>query len=206
MRPINLLPPEQAKAARARRGTVLVLFIFLAFLVGIAFLGFLRYGERTDAEEATVTQQEVNDGINREIAALSDAADARDLYALRTSQLEEALTADVDWGRLLNDLGRVLPPRTWANSMAASAVIPIDDETSYGSITVSGVAFDYPDASTWFRTLDSTEWSAVGGAWVSSLNLGEVEGIPTVDFASSASLTDQALSNRSVTRVPEISE
>lgn len=209
MRPINLLPPEQARAARQRRGSAFVVLLFVLFLVALGGLWFLRSQALAAAEDNVEDQRAANARLENDIAALSDAAAALDLYESRSSQIAESLAIDIDWGRFLNDLGRVLPPRTWVGNLAASAAPPADDAgdtPTYGSVTVTGTAFDYPDASAWFRTLDSTEWSALGGAWVSSITQAEIGDFSTVDFSSSASLTTQALSNRSTTRIVEISE
>ena len=209
MRPINLLPPEQARAARQRRGSAFVVLLFVIFLVALGGLWFLRSQALATAVDNVDNQRAANARLENDIAALSDAAAALDLYESRSSQIAESLAVDVDWGRFLNDLGRVLPPRTWIGTLTAGAAPPEDDagETpTYGSVTFTGTAFDYPDASSWFRTLDSTEWSALGGAWVSSITQAETGDFSTVDFSSSASLTTQALSNRSTTRIVEISE
>lgn len=209
MRPINLLPPEQARAAKARRGSAMVVLLFVVFLVGLAGLWFLKSQALKNAEETVNAQRATNARLENEIAALSDAESALNLYDSRSAQIRESLFVDVDWGRFMNDLGRVLPPRTWVTTLSASA-IPPDPEPgatpTYGAVTFAGTAFDYPDASTWFRTLDSTEWSAVGGAWVASINQGAIGDFPIVIFASSASLTEQALSDRVTSRVTEISE
>lgn len=208
MRPINLLPPEQAKAARARRGSFAVVFVVLLFLAALAGLWFVRSQALVEATDLADAQRVENQRTQAEIGALSDAAAARDLYADRSAQMNEALAVDIDWGRLVNDLGRVMPARTWVGNFSAAAGQPDPDleVPTFGSVAVSGTAFDYPDASTWFRTLDSTEWPAVGGAWVASLNSSSTGDFGTVSFQSSASLTEAALSNRMDERVPGISE
>lgn len=208
MRPINLLPPEQAKAAAARRGAILVFFLALLIIGLVGAFAFLRMQALATAEDEVAAQRQRNAALNTEIAALSDADDARRLYAGRSNQITEALAVDVDWGRLVNDLGRVIPPRTWLDSFSGGAAEPdvADEVPTYGSITTAGTGFDYPDASTWFRTLDSTEWGAVGGAWVANLSLSEVGDFGVVNFNSSASLTEQSLSDRVATRVPVIGE
>lgn len=209
MRPINLLPPEQARAAKQRRGSAFIVLLFIIFLVGIGGLWFMRSQALASAVDDVDNQRAANTRIENDIAAMSDAAAALNLYESRSAQIRESLELDLDWGRFMNDLGRVVPPRTWIDNLSAS-VAPPDPEPgaapTYGSVTFSGTAFDYPDASTWFRTLDSTEWSAVGGAWVASITQGEIAGFPTVAFSSSASLTQQSLSNRVTTRIVEISE
>lgn len=209
MRPINLLPPEQARAARQRRGSALVVLLFVFFLVALGGLWFLRSQALASAVDDVDAQRAANTRVENDIAALSDAAAALNVYESRSVQISEALTLDVDWGRLMNDLGRVLPPRTWIGTFSAASTPPVPEPgvaSTYGSVTFGGTAFDYPDASTWFRTLDSTEWSAVGGAWVASITQSAIGEFDTVAFTSSASLTEQALSSRAITRIVEISE
>jgi Tfp pilus assembly protein PilN len=209
MRPINLLPPEQARAAKARRGSAMVVLLFVVFLVGLAGLWFMKSQSLAAAVENVDNERAANARLENDIAALSDAADALNRYESRSVQLTESLAVDLDWGRFMNDLGRVLPPRTWVTSLSASAAPPDPAATgtpTYGSVTFGGTAFDYPDASTWFRTLDSTEWPAVGGAWVASITQAEIADFPTVVFSSSASLTEQSFSDRATTRIVEISE
>lgn len=208
MRPINLLPPEQAKAAAARRGSILIFFLAIVLLALVGAFAWLRMQALDEALAAVEDQRQTNALLDAEIAALSDADAARRLYADRSSQMTEALAVDVDWGRLINDLGRVLPPRTWLEGFSAAAAVPdpAADVPTYGSIGASGKGFDYPDASTWFRTLDSTEWGAVGGAWVANLSLSPIGETDVVSFNSSASLTELALSDRAITRVPVIQE
>lgn len=209
MRPINLLPPEQARAARQRRGSAFVVLLFVIFLVALGGLWFLRSQAVAAAEDDVAAQRAANTRLENDIAALSDAAAALDLYESRSGQITESLAIDLDWGRFLNDLGRVLPPRTWVTTLSASVAPPDGEDVgapTYGSVTFGGTAFDYPDASTWFRTLDSTEWSAVGGVWVASISQGQIAEFSIVEFASSASLTQSALSNRLTTRIVEIPE
>ena len=197
----SLNAADQSPSSRAGQGRPAA--------VALGGLWFLRSQALAAAVDNVDEQRAANARLENDIAALSDAAAALDLYESRSSQIAESLAIDIDWGRFLNDLGRVLPPRTWVGTLAASAAPPADDAgdtPTYGSVTVTGTAFDYPDASTWFRTLDSTEWSALGGAWVSSITQAEIGDFSTVDFSSSASLTTQALSNRSTTRIVEISE
>jgi len=208
MRPINLLPPEQAEKAKRRRGMVLAAFMGLAFIVLLAFLTMLKMGQRDNAIDDVAAQQATNDNIQREINSLGEARQARDDYQLGERQIAGALEIDVEWGRLLNDVGRVIPDRVWLTTLSVQATEPDPDAEvpTYGAVALQGTAFDYPDASTWFRTLDSSEWAAVGGAWVTSVRRGQIGDFSTVTFSSSASITVAALSTRALDRVPEIPE
>lgn len=208
MRPINLLPPEQAEKAKRRRGALFGVFLAVAFLALLAFFTFLKIAQRTAAEDAVIAQQLTNDNLQRDINSLGEARQARDDYRRGEQQITAALAIDVEWGRMLNDIGRVIPDRVWLTSLSATASPPPEDEPipSYGALAFGGSAFDYPDAATWFRTVDSVEWPAVGGGWVSSINTITAGDFLIVQFSSSASITGAALSDRALDRVPEIPE
>lgn len=211
MRTINLLPPEQAAKAKRRQGLFFGLFLGLLFLVALAAITFWRLGAAADAEQAVVDQQAENQRVIGQIAALSEAEELRRRYDNTAQQIQDVLAVDVDWGSLLNDIGRVIPDRVWLEALSVTRSLPaLDAEGAdlaiFGSISLSGQAFDYPDASIWLKTLDSAEWDAVGGAWVPSVNLNETEGFQTVSFTSSSSLTRAALSDRAIERVPVVEE
>jgi len=212
MRPINLLPPEQAERASRRRG-VAGLVLFIAIFIGIlAVASVFLVGRAVRAEDDLMAQQDRNAQLQRQLAELSEAEQLRRSYDNGVEQVTEALTVDVAWGRLLNDIGRVIPDRVWLTTVAGISQNPEDDETDpiegsgpiYGALTLGGVAFDYPDASTWIRTLDSAEWDSVAGAWVTTTTSSEVGGFTTVNFSSAASLTADALSDRLENRIPEV--
>ncbi len=210
MRPINLLPPEQAERAQRRRGAFGVVFAVLLFVALLAVASVLLLGRARRAEEDLLAQQQRNQQLQRQLAELSDAEELRRAYLDGTDQVTDALAIDLAWGRFLNDVGRVIPDRVWLTTVAASAQDPEEqDEIEgsgpvYGSVTLGGVAFEYPDAATWIRTLDSTEWDAVAGAWVTTTNQGAIGGFDTVNFSSAASLTQEALGSRLDDRIPEV--
>ena len=116
--------------------------------------------------------------------------------------LATALDNDVVWGRLLNDLGRLIPDRVWIDSFSGI----VNPETgAVGEIQVSGTAFDYPDVAAWLRSLDSTSFPSVDNTWVTNISQATIGEIPVVRFSSSTFITEGALSDRLALRIPEIS-
>lgn len=205
MRPINLLPPEAARRTRARRRVSGVVALGVAYLVLLALVTVWWQMKAGDAEDDLAAQLEANESLTAEIAALEGAAQLRQRYETGIGRMQTVLQRDVAWGRLLNDLGRVIPDRTWLTSFSGEADSTGDDPVTFGQVQAGGVAFDYPDASSWLRVLDADEWPAVGGAWVTSVQVGEVAEVPVVNFSSVASLTQAAVSERDQ-RLPQVPE
>ncbi len=200
MRPINLLPPEAFQKAAARRRFVQVALVAVAYVALLAVLTFWWQGRVDRAEEEVAMQEARNAELQAEQGSLVSARELVDEFDGDVALIQAALTDDVSWGRLLNDLGRVIPERVWLNSFSG-AVDPSGE--GIGGISVSGTAFDYADVSSWLRQLDSDNFPGVSGTWVTSASTGLIGEAEVVNFVSSTSLTDDSLSTRAVDRIPE---
>lgn len=204
MRTINLLPPEAAQRATARRKTVGFVALGIVYIALLALVAVWWQGKLTDAEADLDAQVAANARIEAEIASLAGVRSLRSTYDDGVERLGNALARDIAWGRLLNDLARIIPDRLWITSLTGTAQAVEDNPLLFGQVSVSGVAFDYPDASSWLRVLDAEEWPALGGGWVSSTSLASIGESPVVNFTSVASLLDAARSNRIEERTPEV--
>ena len=204
MRTINLLPPEAAQRATARRKTAGFVALGVVYLALLALAALWWQGKANDAEKDLEAQLGVNTRIEAEIASLSGVRALRSTYENSVDRLGTALAKDVAWGRLLNDLARIIPDRLWVTSMTGTVQDDIENPFLLGQVSVTGVAFDYPDASSWLRVLDAEEWPALGGGWVSSTSRSTIGESPVVNFTSVASLLDAARSNRVEERTPEV--
>lgn len=207
MKAINLLPPEAAIRAAARRrrfGFILLGVIYLA-LLGVGYMFF--QGQEAEVQDRLAAQESLNQALRADIASLGPAADLERQLVEGAGQIQQVLATDVAWGRLLNDLGRVIPDRVWLDSFAARAERDPENPVSLGTVSMNGTAFDYPDAASWLRTLDSDRWPAVGAGWVLNTAQEEiVDGVAAVTFSSVGTLTTSALDDRVVDRIPTVPE
>lgn len=201
MRPINLLPPEAFEKAKARRRWVLLAVIGLLYIGLLAALTVWWQGRVTNAEDEVAQQQTVNDELRAEVNALVDAETIQMRYDDNVALVSTVLARDVSWGRILNDLGRMLPDQVWIDSFVGATS---QDPDSIGSVAVSGFGFSYPDVAALLRNFDSDRFPSVGGTWVTSLaqtTIGEAE---IVGFQSATSLTAIAISDRALERIPAV--
>ena len=206
MRPINLLPRADRGAATARRRAILAVVVGLLYLAGLAALTVLWNGKVDTAEQKLADQQTVNRDLQAEVSALSAADELRLEYEENALITATVLSADVAWGRLLNDFGRLIPERVWLENFvgtAADGTIP----GVVGRITVAGTGFAFVDVSSWLRSLDEARFPGVIGSWVSNATQAQsAEGEDSVvSFSSTAGLTEAAISNRVSERIPEVS-
>ena len=204
MRTINLLPPEAAQRATARRKTAGFVVLGIVYVALLALAALWWQGKATDAQDDLDAQLADNSRIEAEISSLSDVRSLRTTYESSVERLDQALAKDIAWGRLLNDLARIIPDRLWITSLTGGLEEDLENPFLLGQVSVTGVAFDYPDASSWLRVLDAEEWPALGLGWVSSTSRSTIGESAVVNFTSVASLLDPARSNRVAERTPEV--
>lgn len=202
MRPINLLPPEVAAARSRRRKAIGLIALFIVYVLALG-AGVVYWNSKVSDARADVTAQEgINAGLRREAAGLAEAEVLKLEFEAQATLVRDALASDVDWGILLNDLARLLPPRVWVQQFTGT--VSPEQPGVAGVVSFSGVGFDYPDVSSWLRALDSEDFVGVTGTWVSTAAEGRVGDAEVVTFTSSAVLTDAATTDRADELIPEV--
>ena len=117
--------------------------------------------------------------------------------------VESALSDDVAWTRLLQEIATVLPDDVWLTGFTGQkggaggtqggkgTGAPAAGTTGVGSISVNGQGFDQSSAARWLLRVGDLQ--SLTGLWLpSSTRSGENGG--TVSFTSTANLTPQAKS------------
>ena len=207
MRTINLLPQEGKKESQSRRRLFLMAGVGALFLLLLAAVTVWRQGAVDDAREDLEAQLAKNQAVQAELAALAGAGGVQEAFNAEVLTLTAALANDVSWGRLLVDLGRVIPDKVWVTTYTGTAVRSGPDtppEAGIGSMSFSGVAFDLPDVSAWIRIMDSDLYPGVVSSWATGLIKTEIAEIEVVNFSSTTSLSSPALSDRLFDRIPAI--
>lgn len=202
MRPINLLPQESLEKVKARQRIARLVVYGILYLIVLGIITFVWQGRVGNAERRVEDETAINQQLQSDVEALADARDLVARYDANVAIIDAALSAEVSWGRVLNDLARMLPDRVWLTTFSGTA--GETPEGSLGTVTVEGTAFDVPDVSAWLRSLDSDRFPSVDGTWVSGVNVGLIGEIEVVSFSSATSLTFNAASDRRSSRVPEV--
>jgi Tfp pilus assembly protein PilN len=203
MRPINLLPPEAFQRQKSRQLLSRIAILGAAYLLLLVLLTILWSGRVGRAQDALDSQEVENAALQAQIVELQPVGVLVTQYEEDAALIESALAIDISWGRVLNDLGRVIPDRVWLDGFAGSAS-PDEETGAVGLMQTSGTGFDYPDVSSWLRALDSDRFPAVGGTWVGTVGDTMIGNALVVQFTSSSSLTQAAQSSRVNERIPEV--
>jgi len=203
LRPINLLPPEVSEEKSRRRRLALGILAGVAY-VGVLGLGVIWWnGKIDDARTDLDAQLDITRSLEREIVILGDSGALQTEFDSKAILVEAALFNDIDWGGVLTDLSRLIPPRVWVETFSGT-IVPITTPGVVGQVTFSGVGLDFPDVSDWLRSLDSEQFVGLGGTWVSTISQGAVGETGVVTFSSTAILTPGATSDRANSLVPEV--
>lgn len=201
MRPINLLP--KGATPQGPRLSVLVGAAVIAWLFVLAFATVSSQGRANDAEAANDQTLLEIDQLRRQVAELSETGTASDDYLASAEIVTTILATDISWGEIMTSLSTQIPSRVWLDGFTGTT--STGDTPGVGRITMTGVAFDFPDVSDWIRSLDDDlRFPGVSGAWVQNVSESTVGAADVVVFSSTTSLTEDAISSRIRSRVPEV--
>jgi Tfp pilus assembly protein PilN len=204
MRTINLIPQEGKRASDARNRMALWIALGLIYVLLLGVVTIWRQGAVEDAEAEFQNQVTANQQLQLEVNSLAGAEQVRNEFEAGLGLLTGALINDVSWGRLVNDLGRLIPDRVWVSNYTGTTSPITAESTSVGELSFTGTAFGPPDVAAWLRVLDSDRFPGVLGTWASSITANEISGVEIVTFGSTTNLTAEALSGRLFERIPEI--
>jgi type IV pilus assembly protein PilM len=197
VRRISLLPVEVAAVRTQRRQVVLA----SAGALGLAALLLLLWLARQSSvhnEQAKADQAERETArLQQQVAALQSVTSLDTQLAQRRQLVTSALSDDVAWTRLLQEIATVIPNDVWltgfngtkataAGTGGASAAA----SGNVGALTVSAMGFDQTSAARWLLRVG--DLSSLSGLWLPSST--KAAGQSLVTFTSTADLTPGARS------------
>jgi type IV pilus assembly protein PilM len=187
IRRISLLPSEVVAVERRRRQSIAVgagvagLAVILLALWAAKGRQVTRERERAVEAERQITQ------LKAEEAALSDTTALGADLAARQSQVKAVLVDDVAWTRLFQEVATVIPNDVWLTAFTALKGAP-------GTVNFTAKGFDQTSTARWLLRVG--ELKSLSGLWVPNSARTGPEGGALVNFTSTASLTEQARSQR----------
>jgi type IV pilus assembly protein PilM len=199
-RRMSLLPAEVAVVRERRRQSALVTagVVVLAVLLLVAYLGRRSQvsNERAKAQRA----EAANAALRQDAARLSQVTTVDTQLQERRGMVESALSDDVAWTRLLQEIATILPNDVWLTAFTGQKAAAgggvggggTGGGGAVGTINVTGQGFDQSSAARWL--LRAGDLRSLTGLWLpSSAKSGEGAGA-TITFSSTANLTPQARS------------
>ena len=192
-RRLTLIPPEVDELRAQRRNSVLVGAGVCVLAAGLFWMGSNRQAQADEAERRAMAEAQRVAELEDAVADLEPVAQFEALVDSRQLLVEQALARDVSWTKLIQELATVMPEDVWIDTFVGSSPTELEP----GSFTVTGSGTDHTSSARWLLRLDSLE--SITGLWVPSSvrkSDGDLGQLSEVNFASTAFLTDRALSSR----------
>jgi Tfp pilus assembly protein PilN len=202
---VNLLPPEITQAHRLRR-TKAGLAAGLVVVIGAIGGAYVtQVNAKNTAQDSLAQEQATGAKLQAEQAKYADVP--RTIAAIDQAETmrETAMANDVEWYRSLTNVSVTLPSKVWLTSLTlqvgaaggtAASTTPAATPLAggVGTVTAVGTAMDHPDVATWLDVL--ARQPGMSDAYFSSSKKKEIGSKSVVDFSSTATVTDEALSHR----------
>lgn len=215
---VNLLPPELALRAAARRlarNAALAFLVFLALLGGIYFmkLGAVRAAQAE--RDATAAQVQ---GLQGQVAQLSEFGRQREDLERREAALTAAMAREVGLSQLLSDVAGALPPATSLRTLtvavsdpalavdgtgapaAALAPVPggVPAGVPIGLMQFDGYTVEQFDPGVSSVLVDLTQVPGVRTPFLASAQTEQLAESEVTSFSGTVDITDEILTNRYV--------
>jgi len=205
-RPISLLPSEVLQAKRQARQTAVVACAVSAFAVilGLAWAG--RAAQVANAQHQADQAQARITSLNRQVAAISDVTAIQAEVQTQKQWYASALSKEVDWIRLMEQVTAVMPPDVHLTSLnvqrqasaTAGGSTAGRTATPDGTLTISAVATGPVSVANWLRALATLP--GLQDTFVQTITEAPGQGGSRsgVTFSSTSSVTSAAESQRSL--------
>ncbi len=156
---INLLPPEIIEKRESEKRLALILFFVAAYIILLllVYLGFQGRILQENRKLAVLKSQ--NEELNKKIAEYKVFQERKDAVERRKNIIQQALSDEVSWYRVLLEIGLLLPREMSLNSLAADNLKGID---------MSGEARDYLTVAKWLVRLK--EIPGVTDVWLDNVS------------------------------------
>ena len=197
-----------------------------ALVVLLAIPTLAKQNQVSSAKDDLKSQEQRNASLQSEINNLADAQVAQQRLETTKAQVDTVLATDVSWARMLNELSRTIPQDVWltafdgsvnptapgsagpqvsptssttekeksGDSTTTTTQAPVPNAGALGTVTFTANGTDYASVSAWIDRL--SEMPSFTRLFVPNAALVQGSTRDTVQFSSTASVTDKAKSDR----------
>jgi Tfp pilus assembly protein PilN len=196
-RRISVLPVEVAAVRTQRRQMVLAGAGVGALAVVLLLVWLARQHQVTDEKDKAARAEQENARLQQQVAGLQGVTALDAQIAQRRQMVTSALSDDVAWTRLLQEIGTVIPNDVALSSFSGAkggagggTGGTTTSSSSVGSINVSAQGIDFTSAARWLLRIG--DLPSLTGTWLPSSSKSAGPGLVT--FTSTADLTPAAKS------------
>jgi Tfp pilus assembly protein PilN len=201
---VNLIPDSIAEQERVHRAKLVLVGAGLVSVALIGGLYVLAQGEVTSAQEEVDAATTVSSQLSAQKAEYAEVPKTFAAVTAAETQLTTAMSGEVRWSYQLNNLALTIPNGvallSYQGTLGADSTTPAPgttpDPTAVGTVQFTGQALTYPKVASWLNSV--AKQPGLKSAYLSTAERkpGENDNPDTIDFSSSATLGNKALSHR----------
>jgi len=199
---VNLLPSEIREGARFRNLQAAMALAVVLALVVVGGLAYLGSNDVNDAQDGLTVAQTQGSALQAQVRQYADVPQKYALVANADAQLQQAMSQEVRYSFVLNDLSLRMPAGVWLSSLAITQTVdtPFSTAGAWGtpqlaSVKASGIALNLNDVAGWLDAL--ARGSSYTDPWVGNATVsGSLGTTGQWSFDSTVGITAKALSNR----------
>ncbi len=199
---VNLLPQEITESAKFRTAQLVMGLGVLAAVVVVGGLWYLASNDEADAQDQLATAQTTGAQLQQQVATYSNVPVVFAQAETAKAQLDQAMSQEVRYSFVLNDMSLGMPAGVWLTSMnisqAADAPGSIKGawgNPSNGTVILQGQASNLPQVAGWLQAL-AAQKSYTDPYLTNSQGAGSSTPGGLYSFTSQVNISDKALSNR----------
>lgn len=201
---VNLLPPEIGEQARFRKVQSGLALAVLAAAGLAGFLYFMAAGAAAEAGRELDATRTTTATLQADAAKYAEVPQVYTQVAAARAQLSQAMGQEIRWSYYLNDLSLHIPKDLWLDRLtvtqnvdATTGTLPTANPTSsaaVATVTFEGTALEHVDVAAWLRSLMKMQGHY--DPYFTRSDRTTIGDTPVVNFDSSVSINDKALSGR----------
>ncbi len=203
---VNLLPQEISEGAKFRTAQMAMGLAVLASFLVVGGLVYMASGDESSAQSDLANAQSTGQQLQSQLQTptYENVPKVHAQWLTAKAQLVQAMSQEVRYSYVLNDLSLTMPTGVWLTNITATQAVDTPGSVkgawgnaADGTVVLKGHASTLPQVAGWLQALAGQHsytdpYLTVTNAVVA----GAPESVTGYDFTSSVAISPKALSNR----------
>jgi len=199
---VNLLPPEISEGAKFRSAQMVMGLGVLAAVLVVGGLYYVASGDESSAQDDLASSQTTTTSLQAQVVKYANVPVVYAQAATAKAQLTQAMSQEVRYSYVLNDLALGMPQGVWLSNITITQ--PVDTPSSVkgawgnpalGTVLMQGNTSTLPQVAGWLQAL-AAQKSYTDPYLTTSQGTGNVSSTASYTFTSTVGISSKALSNR----------
>jgi len=199
---VNLLPSEITESAKFRTAQMVMGLAVVGAVVVVGGLWYLASSDESAAQDQLNAAQADGAQLQTQLRTYDSVQPVYDHALTAQAQLSQAMSQEVRYSFVLNDLSLGMPQGIWLTNVTIQQPVDAPGSTkgawgnpSLGTVTMQGSASNLPQVAGWLQAL-AAQKSYTDPYLTTTQGTGTASANGSYTFTSSVGISDRALSHR----------